>query len=276
MDVKQIWGETAKQLKKVYSWREAQSISYLLLEDLFGLKKEDVIANTQKKIDKDKLREATERLLQNEPLQYATGIAHFYGRKFKIKRETLIPRPETEELVHLIIKENNITTPKILDVGTGSGCIGITLALETKGEVIATDISGDALIIASANASRLKALMVFKKHDILHEELRERQLDILVSNPPYLPESDKHKMHANVLDYEPKAALFVSDEDPLMFYKKIGKEGKRCLKTEGKLYFEIHERYGNEVKNLLKNLDYRQVKIHKDMQEKNRMVSAVN
>ena len=276
MDIKQIWGETAKQLKKVYSWREAEGISYLLLEDLFGLRKEDIIANTRKKINKDKLREATERLLQNEPLQYVTGIAHFYGRKFRINRGTLIPRPETEELVHLIIKENNITTPKILDVGTGSGCIGITLALETKGEVTATDISEGALSIASDNASRLKAPMVFKKHDILHEELRERQLDILVSNPPYLPESDKYEMYANVLDYEPKAALFVSDEDPLIFYKKIGEEGKRCLKTEGKLYFEIHERYGAEVKNLLKNLGYRQVKVHRDMQEKNRMVSAVN
>ncbi|MBC6401167.1 MAG: peptide chain release factor N(5)-glutamine methyltransferase [Ekhidna sp.] len=276
MDARQIWEETSKQLEKVYARREAENISYLLLEDLLMLRKADILTGMRKDLKEKALSEAIERMLQNEPLQYVTGIAHFYGRKFKIKEGVLIPRPETEELVDLIIKENNITEPKILDVGVGSGCIGITLALETKGKVTGTDISEDALSVASANASLLEASIIFKKNDILYEESGEKQLDILVSNPPYIPESDRHKVHANVSDNEPDAALFVSDEAPLIFYKRIGEEGKRCLKTGGKLYFEIHEQYGNEVKNLLETLDYRQVSVHKDMQGKDRMVSAIN
>ncbi|MBC6426112.1 MAG: peptide chain release factor N(5)-glutamine methyltransferase [Ekhidna sp.] len=276
MDARQIWEETSKQLEKVYARREAENISYLLLEDLLMLRKGDILTGMRKDIKEKALSEAIERMLQNEPLQYVTGIVHFYGRKFKIKKGVLIPRPETEELVDLIIKENNIIEPKILDVGVGSGCIGITLALETKGKVTGTDISEDALSVASANASLLEASIIFKKNDILYEESGEKQLDILVSNPPYIPESDRHKVHANVLDNEPDAALFVSDEAPLIFYKRIGEEGKRCLKTGGKLYFEIHEQYGTEVKNLLETLDYRQVSVHKDMQGKDRMVSAIN
>ena len=276
MDVKQIWKKTSKQLEKVYARREAANVATLLLEDMFGLKRENIIADVEKEIDRDKLRETVERLLQNEPLQYVTKVAYFYGRKLKIRKGVFIPRPETEELVDLIIRENNVIKPKILDVGAGSGCIGITLALEIKGKVMGTDISEDALSAASANASQLGVSVTFKKNDVLDEELVEKQLDILVSNPPYIPESDKHEMRANVLDHEPDASLFVPKEDPLIFYRRIGEEGKRCLKTGGRLYFEIHERYGAEVKGLLKTLGYQNVRIHQDMQGKDRMVRAVN
>jgi len=276
MDVKQIWKKTSKQLEKVYARREAANVATLLLEDMFGLKRENIIADVEKEIDRDKLRETVERLLQNEPLQYVTKVAYFYGRKLKIRKGVFIPRPETEELVDLIIRENNVIKPKILDVGAGSGCIGITLALEIKGKVMGTDISEDALSATSANASQLGVSVTFKKNDILDEELVEKQLDILVSNPPYIPESDKHEMRANVLDHEPDASLFVPKEDPLIFYRRIGEEGKRCLKTGGRLYFEIHERYGAEVKGLLKTLGYQNVRIHQDMQGKDRMVRAVN
>ncbi len=275
MVLRHIWKETTKQLIKVYDEREATNISYLLLEDLFDAKREDVVSGFHIEVDALKLQVAIDRLLGCEPLQYVTEMAYFFGRKFHVEPRVLIPRPETEELVCLILNENKIAEPRILDVGTGSGCIAITLALDTKGSIFATDISEEALKIAHDNASSLNAKVAFQMNDVIFQDLEVNGLDILVSNPPYIPESDRETMHPNVLEYEPSLALFVDNQTPLIFYERIGMQGLTSLKKGGRLYFEIHERYGLEVKSLLSNLGYQQIKVHQDMQGKDRMVSAV-
>ncbi|WP_420576976.1 peptide chain release factor N(5)-glutamine methyltransferase [Ekhidna sp.] len=273
-NVKQIWQETAKQLEKVYDQREAGNISYLLLEDLFDVSRASILSAESLDVDHAKLKQAINRLLNHEPLQYVTGVADFYGRKFRMAPGALIPRPETEELVDLIVKENRIEKPKVLDVGVGSGCIAIALALELKGEVFGTDISEEALSIARSNADRLNANVDLIQSDILSERLPVNELDILVSNPPYIPQKEFEQMAKNVTNHEPELALFVPDDDPLIFYKRIAKEGLKSLKRGGKLYFEIHERFGSEVKMGLKKAGYSDVVVHKDMQGKDRMVSG--
>ena len=275
-NVKQIWKETTKRLEKVYEKREADNITYLLLEDVFGIKKADVLLEEEKIINGDLLNQSVTRLLQNEPIQYVTGFADFYGRRFRIQTGALIPRPETEELCKLIILENDLNKPRIMDIGAGSGCIAITLALELNVMVFATELSDKALEVARENSNYLKAKVDLQKSDAINEELPQKELDILVSNPPYIPSIDKADMHENVLKYEPELALFVSDSDPLIFYREIAEKGLDSLNPEGKLYFEIHERYGNEIAELLSEMGYSKVHIHKDMQGKDRMISATN
>lgn len=275
MDVRQIWEETTKKLEKVYDRREAENISFLLLEDLFYLDRSSILLSERKNIDQTLLAESIGRLLQHEPIQYVSGTTEFYGRKFNVEPGALIPRPETEELVELILKENKVINPKILDVGIGSGCIAITLALETNGDVFGTDISTGALKIAENNSERLGAKVSFFRHDILSEKLELSEIDIMVSNPPYIPEKDKKEMHANVLAFEPELALFVPNDDPLIFYRSIAEEGMKILKSGGKIYFEIHERFGSEIKQLLESQGYKYVTIHQDMQGKDRMIAAI-
>ncbi|MEQ8628987.1 peptide chain release factor N(5)-glutamine methyltransferase [Ekhidna sp.] len=274
-NVKQIWQETAKQLEKVYDRREAENISYLLLEDAFGLSKTAIFFEENAEVASGQLDKCVKRLLKHEPIQYVTGIADFYGRKFHIAPGALIPRPETEELVSLIIKENKVENPKVLDVGVGSGCIAITLALELNARVFGADVSKEAIAIAEKNAHQLNANMQFYQSDILNENLPETDLDIFVSNPPYIPHMEFDKMAKNVTDYEPELALFVPDDDPLIFYKRIAEEGLNSLKKGGNLYFEIHEDFGEEVKTYLRKTGYSEVTIHKDMQGKERIVSAI-
>lgn len=273
-NVKQIWQETAKRLEKVYESREAESIAYLLLEDAFGVNRTDILAEEHKIIPLNKLEDLIQRLLKNEPIQHVIGVADFYGRKFKINSGALIPRPETEELCDLIIKENKNSSLRILDVGVGSGCISVTLDLELEGSVYGIDVSDDAIELAKQNAANLKSSAIFLKSDVLKEELPERDLDILVSNPPYIPLREKVALRGNVIDYEPELALFVPDDQPLLFYKRISELGLKSLKDGGKLYFEIHERFGNEVAHFLKGIGYANVKIHRDMQGKDRMIVA--
>lgn len=275
-NVKQIWQETAKRLEKVYDLREAENIGYLLLEDVFGVERTDIIASEEKEFSLSKLDELVKRLLKSEPIQYVTGIADFYGRKFHLSPGALIPRPETEELCELIINENSVDQPRILEVGVGSGCIAITLSLELKVKVFGTDVSDEALAIAKNNDAKLCSEVIFFKNDVLNESLPDNQLDILVSNPPYIPMADQAEMRENVLRYEPEVALFVPNEDPIVFYKRIADVGLASLKRGGKLYFEIHEKYGNEVVKYLNKIGYTAVHTHKDMHGKDRMVSAIN
>ncbi|NQZ76843.1 MAG: peptide chain release factor N(5)-glutamine methyltransferase [Ekhidna sp.] len=274
-DVKVLWQETTKTLQKVYDSAEADNISCFLLEDVFGISKADILVAEKKAVDLDLLSSLLERLLLSEPLQYVTGRCDFYGRIFKIRKGALIPRPETEELCQLIIWENDLERPRILDVGTGSGCIAITLALETGGEVFGLDISKEALTVARENSDLLGAEVLFSESDILTNPLPVDELDILVSNPPYIPFQDQKNMRANVLEYEPKKALFVPDEDPLIFYRAIAKYGTKSLRKKGKLYFEIHEEFSKKTSDLLSDLGYSKIEVHQDMQGKDRMISAV-
>lgn len=275
VNVRKIWEETAKRLEKVYESREARQVAYLLMEDLFDLKRADILTQSECTVDMELINSSLERLLLHEPIQYVTGIADFYGRKFKIKPGALIPRPETEELVDLIVKGNSLECPKILEIGVGSGCMAVSLALELKGAVYGTDVSVEALSIAEENSEIHEASITLLSHDVLMEEIPLKGLDILVSNPPYIPDKDKASMQQNVLDYEPELALFVPNEYPLMFYDRIASQGLSVLNEGGKLYFEIHESHGEEVKFLLEGLGYHSVHVHRDMQGKNRMVSGV-
>lgn len=275
-NVKQIWKETAKRLEKVYDSRESENIAYLLLEDIFKFSKADIMADIEAKISFESLDSLIERLLDHEPIQYVTGVADFFGRQFSVAPGVLIPRPETEELCDLIIKENQEVHPKVIDVGVGSGCLAITLSLELDTQVIGIDISDEAVAISSMNAEKLKSKVQVVCMDILNKELPEDDLDILVSNPPYIPEDDRNEMLENVLRHEPEVALFVPNDDPILFYKAIAKRGLKSLKNGGKLYFEIHERKGKEIESMLKSLGYTGVMVHQDMQGKDRMVSAIN
>ncbi|HYG15820.1 MAG TPA: peptide chain release factor N(5)-glutamine methyltransferase [Bacteroidia bacterium] len=221
------------------------------------------------------------RLLKNEPVQYILGYTWFYGQKFKVTPHTLIPRRETEELVDLVAKQNLHECPVILDIGTGSGCIAIMLKqMLKKCSVWALDISAGALETAMQNAKLIleeSKRVHFVPGDILSEKTRSQlgMFDIIVSNPPYVTKSEKNAMQPNVLNYEPSTALFVPDNNPLLFYEAITTFAQQHLNPGGKLYFEINEQFGREVKQMLKNFGFNLIEIRKDMQGKDRMVSAV-
>jgi release factor glutamine methyltransferase len=264
------------ELLPLYPLQEASTLVEWLFEHHLGLRRIDTFRFLEEKDLPEALYSDMERLKTGEPIQYILGLGPFYGRDFLVDKGTLIPRNETEELVHLIIKENPRSGLRILDIGTGTGCIPITLSLEMKSpEVFGLDISPEALEIAGKNATQHKAAVNFIQTDILKDIPDLSDLDIIVSNPPYVPLAEKGKMHRNVLAFEPHLALFVSDSDPLIFYRTIGELGKKLLKPNGKLYFEIFEEAGNEVCSLLEKLEYYQIKLHQDLNGKNRMVSAV-
>jgi release factor glutamine methyltransferase len=259
----------------IYEKQEAESIVSWLFEHHLGWKRTEILNEAVESSFPPKLFEDFERLKTGEPIQYIMGKGPFYGREFFVSSATLIPRNETEELVHKIIKENPKAGLRVLDIGTGTGCIPISLALEMNNpEMFAVDISEEALQIAQKNAVELSAKVTFSKCDILTKTPEVPELDILVSNPPYIPEQEKTEMHKNVLDFEPELALFVSNDDPLIFYRIIAEKGKQLLKSGGKLYFEINEKYGKEVAELLEEMGYSDVKVLKDLNGKERMVVA--
>jgi release factor glutamine methyltransferase len=260
-----------------YDSNEAESLIHWLLEHHLGMRRLDMMIFLDEKDLPLELKQDFERLKTGEPIQYILGHGPFYGREFKVNPATLIPRNETEELVHLIIKENQSPDLRILDIGTGTGCIPITLALEMKNpEVFGLDVSEEALEVASLNAKKLSAKVIFSKCDILKNDPQCSKMDILVSNPPYIPIEEKGMMHRNVLDFEPDLALFVSDDDPLIFFRIIAEKGKRLLKPSGKIYFEINERFGNDVSNLLLGLGFKNVRVIQDLNGKDRIVSGQN
>jgi release factor glutamine methyltransferase len=265
-----------KELMPIYPETEAAALVEWLLEHHLGLRRVDMLHFWEEKDLPEALKSDFERLKTGEPIQYILGYGPFYGREFEVNPATLIPRNETEELVHLIIKENPGKGKKILDIGTGSGCIPVTLALEMKeAKVYGLDISEEALGVAVKNAKKLHASVDFFRCDIMKEIPQVGDLDILVSNPPYVPKEDQIQMHRNVVDFEPHVALFVPDTDLLLFYRVIGENGRKLLKKGGRLYFEIYEKTATEVKQLLEKLGYIQVSIHSDLNGKDRMISAV-
>ena len=258
-----------------YSQAEAENLVFWLFEHHVGLRRSELPLAISSETNRKPLLADFERLLTGEPIQYILGEAPFYGRNFSVSRDTLIPRNETEELVHRILKENPKPGLRVLDLGTGTGCIPITLALELKDpEVYALDVSVEALEVARKNAAHLGANVQFLRGDLLAEIPNLALFDVLVSNPPYVPLRDQVEMHVNVLNFEPHLALFVPDEDPLLFYRAIGNWGQQLLKTGGKLYLEIYENLADELVQLLQSLDYTQVKVHEDLNGKNRMVTC--
>lgn len=264
------------RLQELYSKQEAESLVLWLFESYLGKKRMDILKNEKLESLPSGLTLALETLMEGMPIQYILGKAPFYGREFEVSPAVLIPRNETEELVHLILKENAMPGLRITDIGTGSGCIPITLDLELKNPaVFGLDISEEALKMASRNAFLLHSKVKFSHLDILRDELPVEDLDIIVSNPPYVRYSEKGLMHHNVLAHEPHLALFVYDEDPLLFYRVISQKAKKALKQGGKLYFEINEAFGKETKELTENLGFEQVRIFEDLNGKERMIRAV-
>ncbi|RKE03428.1 peptide chain release factor N(5)-glutamine methyltransferase [Marinifilum flexuosum] len=269
-----------KELESIYSSRESESIAYILLEELLNYSRTQIQLNKTESIQDEqfaKVKEYIADLKENKPIQYVLGEADFYELKFKVNQHTLIPRPETEELVHAIINENKEANLNVLDIGTGSGCIPICLAKHlTNANVSSVDISPKAIQTATENAKRNEVQVRFDERDILNWEVYEwEQLDIIVSNPPYVTNAEKVKMEKNVLDFEPHTALFVSDNDPLIFYRRIAELAQDHLKKGGKLYFEINESLGKEMTVLLEQKGFSSIQVQKDINGKDRMMSAI-
>lgn len=269
------------QLTAFYEQPEARTMAEWLLQHGLGTDRMGLLQVRNELAPEAliaKAQAAIKRLLQHEPLQYVLGEASFYGREFIVSPEVLIPRPETEELVHLIIKTyEHQPGVKILDIGTGSGCIPITLAAELpNANVWALDVSAGALSIAGRNAEKLKVNVSWLHQDILLETpaVPSHSLDAVVSNPPYVLEGEKGLMRRNVLDFEPHLALFVPDHDPLLFYRRIAGIAPGLLKNGGKLFFEVNERYAAETEAMLLGKGYQNVAIVTDLAGKERMVVA--
>ncbi len=275
-----VEGYIQKKLNSVFSASELHSICNVLFEELLNVSKENRLLEPRRTISEGDLLlviRAVNRLLKSEPLDYIIGNSEFYGRKFDVNPSVLIPRPETEELCDWIIedysKKQNI---QLLDIGTGSGCIAVTLAAEMRNATVyACDISKPAIELAKANASQHDTSVAFFETDILKGLQQLENLDVIVSNPPYVLESDKTEMEDNVLNYEPHLALFVEDKNPLLFYESIAKEATTALKPNGSLYFEVHERFATLVEQLLKQMKFSAVELRKDAQGKHRMVKAL-
>lgn len=258
---------------------ELESIAYLVFEKLFGLSKTQVLAEKKISVDNKKnlLQDIGRRLNQHEPIQYVLGEAYFFGRPFLVNRSVLIPRPETEELVRLVIEHTRKerSDARIIDIGTGSGCIAVSLALEIpESEVFATDISKDALKTAIENAHRLKADVHFEEHDILRD-LLPISVDVMVSNPPYIARHERDVMSRNVVGFEPDIALFVSDEDPFIFYEMLLRRAGESLLPNGLLAVEINERYGSEIFRLFDEHGFRSIEILNDVFGKSRIVKGI-
>ena len=216
------------------------------------------------------------RLKKNEPIQYIIGVESFCGLTFEVNPSVLIPRPETQELVGWIAGDcEGKEACRILDIGTGSGCIPVSLAHRLpKAEVESWDISEDALQVARRNAERNGVEVLFRQKDVLKASPDEARYDVIVSNPPYIAEKEKVDMEANVLDWEPSIALFVPDEDPLLFYRKIAQLGCSMLKEGGALYFEINRAYGQETIQMLEAMGYKEIELRKDSWGNDRMMKA--
>jgi len=265
-------------LSSLYSKEEATSIARMVFKEKLGIRRTDIAIEPELQItqnDVEKIKRISRKLMQGFPVQQVLGFADFYGIRLKVNKFTLIPRPETEELIQWIIEESsNKKGLKILDVGTGSGCIAIALAKGLhNSQVQAVDISTGALKIAGFNAKINDVSIDFKRTDILQKSNRDNlgKFDIIVSNPPYVTEKEMALMHTNVLDHEPHSALFVPDGDPLLFYNVISEFGLKHLNTGGKIYFEINEAYGSEIKELLEYKGFNNVCIRKDLNGKDRM-----
>lgn len=279
MNSKDLFRDLKKRITLVQEASETDSILYRVLETIPGITRSDVMAHKPVSLTADELAKLDSiiyRLNQSEPVQYILGKTEFYGREFRVNNSVLIPRPETELLVEEVVKHATQTSGTILDIGTGSGCIAITLAKELPHKnVVAYDISDAALQTAIANAKQLQAPVSFKKVDVLRDDILTSNLEVIVSNPPYVALSEKETMHANVLQYEPHVALFVADSDPLIFYREIAKKGWPVLIPGGRLVVEINERFGEEVCDVFRAVGFREVHVIKDFQGKDRIVSAV-
>ena len=276
--MKAISRQINEVLSGCYSAGEVSALTRIIATELLGIPqmtfflKDDVTLTAEQQT---LLGNAIKRLKKQEPIQYILGYCDFCGLRFKVTPATLIPRPETSELVEWVASEAT-GSESILDIGTGSGCIAISLAHRLQqSKVTAWDISHDALAVAAENSMANGCSVTFEHVDILAYQPTDAQFDIIVSNPPYIKENEKEAMHSNVLDWEPHTALFVPDSDPLLFYRTIAEKGLVLLKPGGRLYFEINRAHGNETMEMLAALGYTGIELRKDFAENDRMIRAV-
>lgn len=280
MTLKEYRNHFKSKLKEIYPEEEIGSFFYLLSEKYLLLPRFEVTFQLDLKLSIDdilKFDEALKQLENEVPLQYILGETEFYGLPFKVNSSVLIPRPETEELVEWILQDYSKINQQftLLDIGTGSGCIAISLAKNLPlAKVSALDISLKALKTASENATLNDVTISILEQDILAIKELDSTFDVIVSNPPYVTISEKEKMKSNVLLYEPHNALFVKDSNPLLFYNSIAEIALKNLKKKGSLYLEINEAYGSEVVEMLEKMGFENVELKKDFFGKNRMIKA--
>ena len=274
-----------EELSALYDEKEIESFFYIVLEQFHNKKRIDLALHPEMEMnesDLNKWQSVVADLKTHKPIQYILGETEFYGLRFLVNESTLIPRPETEELVDLIIKEKAKSNSqkaivRILDIGTGSGCIAVSLAKNiSNAEVFAIDVSEKALATAKLNAKINNVNVTFIQKNILEVADLEQQFDSIVSNPPYVRMLEKAEINPNVLKYEPHLALFVEDNDALLFYRKIAELAKINLSENGNLYFEINQYLGKETVELLENLGFRNIELHKDIYNNNRMISCIH
>lgn len=285
MTISEEYLNLKNELNKIYDEKESINIANLVLEKISGLNKVDRLLNKTKPLTADQQETFSKYkndLLNHKPVQYVLNEAWFAGMKFYVDESVLIPRPETEELVDWItndLKAQFQNSPiNILDIGTGSGCIAIALKKKLKNaEIFALDISQESLNTAKKNAALNNVMIKFFIADILSKNLQIAlpQFNAIVSNPPYITRKEMNEMNNNVIAYEPHTALFVPDEDPLLFYKQISEFAVTYLKKNGSLYFEINEQYAEQIANLLNKKRFHSIELKKDLQGKDRMVKAV-
>lgn len=279
MTVKEVVDKAFRRLATRYGDGEARWMVRLMMEEFKNYSPVDMAVRgdfeTGESVER-RIDETVGRLLNGEPIQYIFGKARFYGMNLKVTPDVLIPRPETEELVDLIVNDRGGERDlRVLDVCTGSGCIAIALARNLPfSEVDAIDISREALAVARENASELKAAVSFKEGDALRMGADGAEYDIIVSNPPYIAEHERAEMDRNVLEHEPALALFVPDADPLRFYIAIARYALVALKEQGGLYFEINPLYASDLAGQMKAMGWSDVSIQPDMQKKNRFLIA--
>lgn len=276
--LRQLLDSSRKKLTPRYGDSEANWLVRIIMEHVKGWNQVELLIRADKEVSDfivGRVNEAVDRLLTGEPIQYIYGDTYWYGMTFKVNPDVLIPRPETEELVDLIVKNNPETDLSVLDVCTGSGCIAIALAKTLKfPTVTAIDISESALDVAQSNSALLKVKVDFFKADALNLGDFKKKYDIIVSNPPYVMESEKKDMDSNVLDHEPHIALFVPDSDPLKFYKAIASYALDALTDNGHLYFELNPLTANELTEWMKIHGWNDVQILPDMHSKLRFMVA--
>ena len=264
-------------LSETFEEREAANIFKITLEDFFNKRYFEIRHFILEAEEIEELNYIFEKICNQYPIQYIFNNAHFYGLEFYVDNNVLIPRPETEELVHLILSQNQQAVLNALDIGTGSGCIPIALKKNRPNwNLMAIDISEKALEVAQINAAKNQTNIDFLQYDILSsaDDFNAKQLDIMVSNPPYIPLSQKNVMSVSTIEHEPEIALFVPNEQPLLFYDKITDFAARHLKPNGKLYFELNEFNAEKVAEMLQQKHYINTTLHQDLSGKNRMLSA--
>lgn len=271
-----------QRLQTVFDGSESRTLIHILVESFFGYSKLDLVSNDEIRLSESemlKLHFAVKELLNNKPVQYVTGEAFFADLKLSVNEAVLIPRPETEELIELILNDLKSSEDlKCLDIGTGSGCIPLSLKHRKQSwEVCGIDVSLNALEVARKNANGLDLNVQFENFDVFNkDQMKDLGLfDVMISNPPYIKENEKTLMKKNVLEHEPEQALFVPNEDPLKFYTHIAKLGRVMLKNRGLIYFEINEAHGEEMLEMMHELGYRQILLKKDFNDKDRFVCAL-